>query len=111
MKNLKQIILMFILCLSSLSVVVGCGEKSIESLTVKSGVQYTYAINDEFSFDDIKLDVLYNDGTKETITKDDVEIDLNGFTTATAGNYEVKVKYNGEEIKLKIKVTTQDEAY
>ena len=111
MKNLKQFILMFILCLSSLSVVVGCGEKSIESLTVKSGVQYTYAINDEFSFDDIKLDVLYNDGTKETITKDDVEIDLNGFTTATAGNYEVKVKYNGEEIKLKIKVTTQDEAY
>lgn len=111
MKNLKQIILMFILCLSSLSVVVGCGEKSIESLTVKSGVQYTYAINDEFSFDDIKLDVLYNDGTQETITKDDVEIDLNGFTTATAGNYEVKVKYNGEEIKLKIKVTTQDEAY
>ena len=68
MKNLKQIVLMFILCLSSLSVIVGCGEKTIDSMAIKSGLQYTYYSEDDYSsedvFKDIVLEVNYNDGTK-----------------------------------------------
>ena len=110
MKGIKQIFLMAILCLSSLSIVIGCGSKEIDSMAVKSGLVYTYLVGDDYSFDDIKMEVVYNDGSTETIGKDKLKI--GEFSTTVAGDYDVKFKYKDKEITVTLKVTSNiDEAY
>lgn len=88
-----------------------CGQKKVESLTVKEGtLDYAYKQNEEFSFDDLIVIAKYNDGTKEEVGKDDLTI--SEFSTATLGDFKVKIAYGGVEIEVTLKVTNDlDELY
>lgn len=88
-----------------------CGQKKVESLTVKEGtLDYAYKQNEEFSFDDLIVIAKYNDGTKEEVGKDDLTI--SEFSTATLGDIKVKIAYGGVEIEVTLKVTNDlDELY
>ena len=111
MKKITKIMMLLVMFLAGFSTIVGCGKgPQIESITVKSGLTTTYLKGDDPSFDDLKVKVVYDDGTEETIGKEDLTI--GEFSTDTVGTHDVKISYKGKEFTVKIKVTNnRDEAY
>ena len=111
MKKITKIMMLLVMFLAGFSTIVGCGKgPQIESISVKSGLTTTYLKGDEPSFDDLKVKVVYDDGTEETIDKEDLTI--GEFSTDTVGIHDVKISYKGTEFTVKIKVTNnKDEVY
>ena len=106
MKKISNILALIVMCFTFLVTATGCscGQKSVEILTVKGGLQYTYATGDpDWTFDNIRLEAIWNDGTKEELTKEDVTI--SNFSTAVAGTYDVTITYENKSITVKLKVT------
>ena len=112
MKKITHILAIIVMCFTCLATAVACscsGPK-VESLSVKSGLKTTYLKGDEVSFDDLKVKVVYDDGTEETVGKD--QLTISDFTTEAVGTYDVKISYKEKEITVKIKVTAnKDEVY
>ena len=87
----------------SVGLLAGCGQKEVSSLTVKNGtLDYSYVKGDPYSFDDLKVIVSYNDGTREEVGKD--ALTIGAFSTDTVGNHKVKISYGGQEITVTLRV-------
>lgn len=110
-KQIRKVLSMFFMFIMFVCTVAGCGDKEIENLKVKAGtLEYVYKQNSDVSFDDLKLVVVYNDGTTEEVGKDDITI--SDFNTTTVGNYKVTFTYEGKTLDVTLKVTNnEDELY
>ena len=107
----KSKILTATLSLATILSVAGCGgDKTVESLTIESGLDYSYLTNSEYSFDDIKVKVKWNDGSVTYVGKND--LDISPFSTETAGKKKVTFTYKGKQVEVELKVTANaDEVY
>jgi len=99
------------LSLATILSVAGCGgDKTVESLTIESGLDYTYLTNSDYSFEDIKVKVKWNDGSVTYIGEKDLEI--SPFSTESVGKKKVTFSYKGKNIEVELKVTNSaDEVY
>ena len=111
MKKITKLTVLFSMFLACFTTIVGCNkDPQIENMTVKSGLTTTYLKGDVPSFEDLKVKVVYEDGTEETVSDDDLTI--GDFSTDKVGTHDVKISYKGKEITVKIKVTNnKDEVY
>ena len=99
------------LSLATILTVAGCGgDKTVESLTIESGLDYMYVTKSDYSFEDIKVKVKWNDGSVTYVGQKDLEI--SPFSTETAGKKKVTFSYKGKKIEVELKVTNNaDEVY
>lgn len=111
MKKFKRILASLVMVFTCIATLAGCGkDPAIESMSIKSGLQTIYYQGDTPSFDDLKVKVVYDDGTEKIIDKN--ELTIGNFSTESLGTYDVKIAYQGKEITVKIKVTdNKDEVY
>ena len=109
MKNKKMIAAG--LSLAAILSVAGCkGDKTVESITIESGLDYTYVLESDYSFEDIKVKVKWNDGSVTYVGEKDLEI--SPFSTETAGKKKVTFSYKGKQVEVELKVTANaDEVY
>ena len=101
------------LSLASLISLVGCscgGDKTVESLSIESGLDYVYYQGSDYSFDDIKVKVTWNDGSVTYVGKNDLNVGT--FSTETVGTHKVTFSYKGKQVQVQLKVTADaDEVY
>ena len=107
----KRQILTTALSLATILSLTGCGgDKAVESLTIESGLEYTHLVGSDYSFDDIKVKVKWNDGSVTYVGENDLTI--TGFSTETAGKKKVTFSYKGKQVQVELKVTANaDEVY
>ena len=104
-KALKSFALLITLCMLGL-LVAGCGSKAVEVLKIKGGtLQYEYEQGSEYSFEDVVLIATYNDGSKEEVGYDDIEI--SEFSTEFVGNFKVTFSYGGKSVDAELRVVTK----
>lgn len=112
-KGLKRFFSMLVMFLMTISLVAGCGDKEITSLTIKEGtLDYVYMQNSDVSgaFDNIRVIVKYNDDSKVEVGKNDLTI--SEFKSTTVGTFKVAIEYDGFKTEVSLKVTnSEDELY
>lgn len=111
MKNkIKRIAEIFTMLVMLLCVIAGCGDRKIASLKIKEGtLQYMYLQNAEYSFDNLKVIVTYNDDTNEEVGKD--KLTISEFSTETIGEHKVTITYETKSIDVTLKVTNNEDEY
>ncbi len=108
--KIKRIAGFFTMLVMLLCVITACGDRKILSLKIKEGtLQYMYLQNAEYSFDDLKVIVSYNDNTTEEVGKD--KLTISEFSTATIGNHKVTITYDTKSIEVTLKVTNNEDEY
>ena len=97
----------------TITLVAGCGDKEIISLTIKEGtLERVYLQNSDVSgaFDDLKVIVKYNDGTQEEVGKD--KLTIGAFSTEEVKKHKVEISYGDEKFEVELTVTNNiDEVY
>lgn len=110
MKKLKEILAIFVMCITCVLTLAGCAcnNNKIVEMSLKSGFRTTYLVDEEINYDDMKIAVVYKDGTEETIGKD--QFTYEPISTEAPGTYDLKVTYKEAEKKFKITVTRDKDA-
>lgn len=108
--KIKRILGIFTMLVMMLCVIAGCGDRKIASLKIKEGtLQYMYLQNAEYSFDNLKVIVTYNDDTTEEVGKD--KLTISEFSTETIGEHKVTITYETKSIDVTLKVTNNEDEY
>ena len=108
--KIKRIVGIFTMLVILLCVITACGDRKITSLKIKEGtLQYMYLQNAEYSFDNLKVIVSYNDDTTEEVGKD--KLTISEFSTATIGDHKVTITYETKSIEVTLKVTNNEDEY
>lgn len=112
-KGIKKIFSMLAMFFMAITLVAGCGDKEIVSLTVKEGtLERVYLQNSDVSgaFDNLKVIVKYNDDSKEEVGKD--KLTITDFKSSVVGTYKVTISYEGKSTEVNLTVTNnEDEVY
>ena len=112
-KGIKKIFGVLVMFFMTITLVAGCGDKEIISLTIKEGtLERVYLKDSDVSdaFDDLKVIVKYNDGTQEEVGKD--KLTIGAFSTAEVKTHKVEIAFGDEKFEVELTVTNNiDEAY
>ena len=111
-KVFYSIALMMVAVFSSV-LLTGCGDPAPEILKIKAdSVQTSIVVNDSFNTDGLKVVVTYDDGTIETVGKNN-DMTISSIDTSKTGEQTLTVSYLGLTATLKINVyaTYNDKEY
>ena len=98
----KRILLLTVLVLVLTLAFVSCKQKAISKLEVVEGsLEYNYTVGDTPNFSNVKVNVVYNDGTSVEVGADKLTFELD---TATAGTKDLKITYDGFSTTVKVNV-------
>lgn len=91
--------LRLLLVLVTIVTLTACGDKKVESLVIKHGLEKTsYAINETIDTSGIVVIAKYNDDTQKEVTAENLKI--TGVSTATAGNKKLTIAYKGQTVDI-----------
>lgn len=91
----------------SASITILAADPEITSVRVKKSpakTSYTYKSGESLSLDGIELEVVYSDGSKETVT-DTSAMTASGFSDKEEGNQTVSVEYKGYRAEFTVTVS------
>ncbi|NCB48060.1 MAG: hypothetical protein EOM55_00295 [Clostridia bacterium] len=109
MRNLKKLFFgIFLLLCFSVPMMTAC-EASVTSFTVLSGTLDTeLEYNEELDFDDLEILLNFADGTSKVVKyadfEEDFSFDSDELDILSAGDYEIKITYKGNEIIVSVTV-------
>lgn len=86
----------------------------ISSVTLKQmSPKKEYEIGDRFDYSGLSVSVKYNDGTEKSISLNENNVKIPGFSSSSAGNCTVSFIYKGFDVKgtLSVKVKASSKAY
>jgi len=99
---MKKILRLF-LVLVTMVTLTACGDKKIESLVLKNGLEKTsYEINETIDTSGIVVIVKYNDDTKKEVGAEDLQ--FSGISTETAGEKTLVITYKKKTLEIKYTV-------
>ena len=102
-KVFYSIALMMVAVFSSV-LLTGCGDPEPQSLKIKAdSVQTSVLVNDQFNTDGLKVIVTYDDGSTQTVSKNN-DMTISSINTTQVGEQTLTVKYLGLTATLKINV-------
>ncbi len=100
----KRILLLTVLVLILSLAFVSCKQKAISKLEIVEGLEHTYTVGDTPDFSNVKVKVVYNDGSSIEVGKDDAKLVIGELDTATAGTKDLTVTYDGFSTTVKVTV-------
>ncbi|MBR2479845.1 MAG: bacterial Ig-like domain-containing protein, partial [Clostridia bacterium] len=94
-KKLILILLATVLVISSLSILVSCGQEvSIDHIEIYSMPKTEYSLGESLDITDAKIKVVYKDNTEKLV--DITSSMLSGFDSNTLGEQYIKVYYENQ---------------
>lgn len=100
----KRILLLTVLVLILSLAFVSCKQKAISQLEIIEGLEHTYTVGDTPDFSNVKVKVVYNDGTSIEVGKDDAKLVIGELDTATVGTKDLTITYDGFSTTVKVTV-------
>ena len=98
----KRIIILAVLMLVLSLAFVACRQKAIKNLEIVDGLERTCNVGDTLDFSNVKIKVIYNDGSSVEVGASDVE--FGSLDTSTPGEKDLTITYNEFPITVKITV-------
>ena len=98
----KRIIILAVLMLVLSLAFVACRQKAIKNLEIVDGLERTCNVGDTLDFSNVKIKVIYNDGSSVEVGASDVE--FGNLDTSTPGEKDLTITYNEFSITVKITV-------
>ncbi len=111
-KVFYSIALMMVAVFSSV-LLTGCGDPEPQSLKIKAdSVQTSVLVNDQFNSDGLKVIVTYDDGSTQTVSKNN-DMTISSINTSQVGKQTLTVKYLGltATISINVYATANDRDY
>lgn len=106
MRKIAKYLFAMLLCFFCFTAFIACGELEIDSATIKEGtMDLTIEQGGSLDTSNAKLVIKYKDGTTKEVPTNELEFDKSGVNTEEVGDHTLKVKYDGKEFEITVKVT------
>ena len=98
----KRILFLTVLVMIFSLVLVACQQKAIEKLEVVEGLERTYFVGDTPDFTNVKVKVVYNDGSFDQVNYD--ALSFSEVDTKTPGTKDLVITYKNFSTTVKVTV-------
>ena len=102
---MKKLFIAILVVISSF-LLASCGQKAVEKIEIKSGLNYTYYVGDTPDFSNVKVNVYYNDGDTSVVGYN--ELAFSDLDTSVAGDKKLVITY--KEASITINVTVKEKS-